>query len=171
MERRCFFSYRRIWQLLRRERFHVNHKCVYSATIRTDQGPEFTCRALDQWAYEHGVALRLIQQYKPAQDGFIGSFNGRLRDECLNEHWFSDISHAGESICERRKYYDDCRPYSTLNYLTPSEFSSGWRKGNSESEAPCSLLLCKIKSRKRIDNIFQKVPELCHLLAQFPDML
>ena len=55
----------------------------YPATIITDQGPEFTCRALDQWAYEHGVELRLIQPGKPTQNGFIESFNGRFRDECL----------------------------------------------------------------------------------------
>ncbi len=66
----------------------------YPATIRTDQGPEFTCRALDQWAFEHGVELRLIQPGKPTQNGFIESFNGRFRDECLNEHWFSDVGHA-----------------------------------------------------------------------------
>ena len=66
----------------------------YPATIRTDQGPEFTCRVLDQWAFEHGVELRLIQPGKPTQNGFIETFNGRFRDECLNEHWFSDIVHA-----------------------------------------------------------------------------
>lgn len=58
----------------------------YPATIRTDQGPEFTCRALDQWAFEHGVELRLTQPGKPTQNGFIESFNGRFRDERLNEH-------------------------------------------------------------------------------------
>ena len=56
----------------------------YPATIRTDQGPEFTCRALDQWAFEHGVELRLIQPGKPTQNEFVESFNGRFRDECLN---------------------------------------------------------------------------------------
>lgn len=74
LERRRF-GYRRIWQLLCREGLHVNHKRVYPATIRTDQGPEFTCRALDQWAFEHGVELRLIQPGKPTQSGFIESFN------------------------------------------------------------------------------------------------
>jgi len=53
----------------------------YPATIRADQGPEFTCRALDQWAFEHGVELRLIQLGKPTQNGFIENFNGRFRDE------------------------------------------------------------------------------------------
>jgi len=63
----------------------------YPATIRTDQDPEFTGRALDQWAFEHNVELRLIQPGKPTQNDFIESFNGRFRDECLNEHWFSDV--------------------------------------------------------------------------------
>lgn len=57
----------------------------YPATIRTDQRPEFTCRALDQWTFEHGVELRLIQPYKTAQNEFIESFKGRFRYECLNE--------------------------------------------------------------------------------------
>jgi len=48
-------------------------------------GPEFTCRALDQWAFEHGVELRLIKPGKPTQNGFIESFNGRFRDECLRK--------------------------------------------------------------------------------------
>ena len=52
----------------------------YPATIRTDQGPEFTCRALDKWAFEHGVELRLIQPGRPTQNGFTESFNGRFRD-------------------------------------------------------------------------------------------
>ncbi|HDX8825894.1 TPA: transposase family protein, partial [Klebsiella michiganensis] len=106
----------------------------YPATIRTDQGPEFTCRALDQWAFEHGVELRLIQPGKPTQNGFIESFNGRFRDECLNEHWFSYIVHARKIINDWRQDYNECRPHSTLNYQTPSEFAAGWRKGHSENE-------------------------------------
>ena len=70
----------------------------YPATIRTDRGPEFTCRALDQWAFEHGVELRLIQPGKANAERIYESFNGRFRDECLNEHWFSDIVHAGKLL-------------------------------------------------------------------------
>jgi len=84
----------------------------WPATTRTDQGPEFTCRAPDQWAYEHGVELRLIQPGKPTQNGFTGSFNGRFRDECLNEHGFSDVSHAKKTISEWRQDYNKCRPHS-----------------------------------------------------------
>lgn len=90
----------------------------YLASIRTDQ-----------WAYASGVKLRLIQPGKPTQNGFIESFNERFRDECLNEQLFSDISHARETI---RKWRRDCNECSTLNYLTPSGFAAGWRKGNSE---------------------------------------
>ena len=106
----------------------------YPATIRTDLGPEFTCRALDQWAYEHGVELRLIQPGRPTQNGFIESFNGRFRDECLNEHWFSDIVHARKTINDWRQDYNECRPHSALNYQTPSEFAARWRNGKCEGK-------------------------------------
>lgn len=106
----------------------------YPATIRTDQGPEFTCRALDQWAFEHGVELRLIQPGKPTQNGFIESFNGRFRDECLNEHWFSDIVHARKIINDWRQDYNECCPHSALNYQTPSEFAARWRNGKCEGK-------------------------------------
>ena len=99
----------------------------YPATIRTDQGPEFTCRALDLWAYEHSVELRLIQPGRPTQNGFTESFNGRFCDECLNEHWFSDIFHARKIINDWWLDYNECRPHSSLNYRTPSEFVAGWR--------------------------------------------
>ncbi len=98
----------------------------YPATIRTDQGAEFTCCALDQWAFEHGVELRLIQLGKPTQNGFIESFNGRFRDECKNEHWFSDIVHARKVINDWRQDYNECRSHSALNYQTPSEFAARW---------------------------------------------
>lgn len=104
----------------------------YLATIRTDQGPEFTCRVLDQWAFEHGVELRLIQPGKPTQNGFIESFNGRFRDECLNEHWFSCIVHARKVINNWRQDYNECRPHSALNYQMPSESAVLWRNGKRE---------------------------------------
>lgn len=107
----------------------------YPATIRTDQGPEFTCRALDQWAFEHNVELRLIQPGKLTQNGFIESFNGRFRDECLNEHWFHDIVHAKAIISAWRRDYNECRAHSSLNYQTPSEFAAGWRNGEYGSKS------------------------------------
>jgi putative transposase len=103
----------------------------YPATIRTARGQSLPA---GHWACEHGVELRLIQPGKPTQNGFIESFNGRFRDECLNEHGFSDISHARDIINEWRKDYNEFRPHSTLNYLTLSEFAAIWRKGDFESD-------------------------------------
>lgn len=93
----------------------------YPKAIRTDQGPEFTGRALDQWAYQHGVELKLIQPGKPTQNAFIESFNGRFRDECLNEHWFHTLGHARAVIQQWRTDYNECRPHSRLGYKTPAE--------------------------------------------------
>jgi len=93
----------------------------YPKAIRTDQGPEFTGKALDQWAYEHGVQLKLIQPGKPTQNAFIESFNGKFRDECLNEHWFHTLSHARVVIKQWRVDYNEYRPHSMLGYKTPAE--------------------------------------------------
>ncbi len=87
----------------------------YPTMIKTDQGPEFTCHALDQWAFEHGVELRLIQPGKSTQNGFIESFNGRFRYECLNGHWFSDIFHARKIINDWRQGNNECRPHTSLD--------------------------------------------------------
>ncbi|EIN4364812.1 IS3 family transposase, partial [Vibrio parahaemolyticus] len=99
----------------------------YPASIRTDQGPEFTGKALDQWAYQHGVILKVIQAGKPTQNAYIESFNGKFRDECLNEHWFRDLSHARDLISLWRMDYNENRPHSALGYLTPSEFAATTR--------------------------------------------
>lgn len=107
----------------------------YPRAIRTDQGPEFTCRALDQWAYQHGVQLKLIQPGKPTQNAFIESFNGKFRDECLNDHWFTSLLQARTIIAAWRRDYNECRPHSTLNYLTPAQFAAQYRSDpNGESQ-------------------------------------
>ncbi|PSU11134.1 IS3 family transposase [Photobacterium ganghwense] len=101
----------------------------YPEAVRTDQGPEFTGKALDQWAYDHGVILKLIQAGKPTQNAYIESFNGKFRDECLNEHLFRDLSHARKLISDWRIDYDESRPHSSIGYLTPSEFAVLTRSG------------------------------------------
>jgi len=93
----------------------------YPRSIRTDQGPEFTGKALDQWAYQHGVEVKLIQAGKPTQNAFVESFNGKLRDECLNEHWFHSIEHARAILRQWRQDYNEHRPHSMLGYQTPAE--------------------------------------------------
>ena len=95
----------------------------YPTAIRTGQGPEFTSKALDQWAYDHGVRLKLIQPGKPTQNAFIESFNGKFRDECLNEHWFRTLDHARAVIRVWRQDYNECRPHSMLGYKTPADMA------------------------------------------------
>ena len=99
----------------------------YPKAIRTDQGPEFTGKALDQWAYRHVVQLKMIQAGKPTQNAFIESFNGRFRDECLNDHWFTTLAEARILISAWRQDYNQCRPHSALDYLTPAEFAAKHR--------------------------------------------
>ena len=105
----------------------------YPKAVRTDQGPKFTGKALDQWAYRHGVELKLIQPGKPMQNGYVESFNGKFRDECLNEHWFRDLAHAREKISNWRLDYSEQRPHSSLVYQTPLEFASALRLGKTDS--------------------------------------
>jgi putative transposase len=90
--------------------------------IVMDNGPELTSRALDAWAYRSAVELRFIQPGKPIQNAYVESFNGRFRDECLNEHWFADLAEAREVIEEWRLDYNQVRPHSSLGNLTPEQF-------------------------------------------------
>lgn len=99
----------------------------YPKAIRTDQGPEFTGKALDQWACQHGVQLKLIQAGKPTQNAFIESFNGRFRDECLNGHWFTSLAEASILIAAWRRDYNQHRPHSALGYQTPAKFAAKHR--------------------------------------------
>jgi putative transposase len=90
--------------------------------IVMDNGPELTGKALDQWAYEQGVRLRFLDPGKPVQNAFIESFNGRLRDECLNQHWFVRLADARQTVAAWRKDYNETRPHSALGYQTPAEY-------------------------------------------------
>lgn len=96
--------------------------------IVTDNGPEFTGKELDRWAYKNKVRLDFIRPGKPVENAFIESFNGRLRDECLNEHWFVNPKDAREKIETWRLDYNGSRPHSSLGDLTPEEFIDQWRK-------------------------------------------
>ena len=96
--------------------------------IVTDNGPEFTGKALDTWAYQHNVKLDFIRPGKPVENAFIESFNGKFRDECLNEHWFLDLKDAREKIAEWRADYNTFRPHSSLGDLTPEEFLLHWSR-------------------------------------------
>jgi putative transposase len=90
--------------------------------ITIDNGPEFAGQALDAWAYAHEVTLDFIEPGKPAQNGFIESFNGRFRDECLNAHWFASLAHAQSVIHSWKEDYNTQRPHTALKGQTPHEF-------------------------------------------------
>ena len=92
--------------------------------IVADNGPEFTGQALDQWAFEQGVQLHFITPGKPSENGYVESFNGKLRDECLNENWFGSLNEARGVIETWRVDYNRARPHSALGYRTPEEFAA-----------------------------------------------
>jgi putative transposase len=90
--------------------------------ITIDNGPEFIGKALDAWAYQRGINLHFITPGKPQENPYIESFNGKFRDECLNQHWFLSLEHARRIVEEWRVEYNRERPHSSLGYLTPEEF-------------------------------------------------
>ena len=92
-------------------------------TIKTDNGSEFISKAMDKWAYERGVEIDFSRPGKPTDNATIESFNGRLRQECLNEHWFMSLEDAQLKIEVWRRHYNESRPHSALDWLTPREFA------------------------------------------------
>ena len=89
-----------------------------------DNGSEFTGKAMDTWAFERGIKLDFIRPGKPNENAFIESFNGKLRDECLNENWFVSLEEVRRTIEEWRIDYNENRPHSSLGDLTPKEFAA-----------------------------------------------
>ena len=90
----------------------------------SDNGPEFAGRALDVWAHQQSVKLHFIEPGKPVENAFIESFNGKMRDECLNEPWFMSLTEARERIETWRQDYNEVRPHSALGNRTPQEFTA-----------------------------------------------
>jgi len=96
--------------------------------IRVDNGPEFISKALDQWAYLNGVQLDFSRPGKPSDNGLIEAFNGRLRQECLNESWFLSLEDAREKVESWRQQYNKERPHRALGNLAPIEYASAVAK-------------------------------------------
>jgi putative transposase len=90
--------------------------------IIVDNGPEFTAKKMIIWACNNSVRLRFIDPGKPIQNAFIESFNGRMRDECLNQSWFQSLSEAQKIISNWRVDYNTKRPHSSLKNQTPQKF-------------------------------------------------
>ena len=104
-------------------------------TIKGDNGSEFISKAMDRWAYEHGVELDFSRPGTPTDNAKVESFNGRFRQECLNEHWFLSLDDARSKIADWRRYYNESRPHSALQWATPAEFARQARKNASADES------------------------------------
>jgi putative transposase len=100
----------------------------YPQAVRTDQGPEFTSRAFMAWAQAKGVRHILNQPGKPTQNAYIESFNGKFRDECLNEHWFQSLKQARTEIARWRIDYNEVRPHSSCGRMPPAKFAAQHRQ-------------------------------------------
>lgn len=96
----------------------------YPRAIRTDGGPEFTSRAFLGWAHARGIEHILIEPGKPTQNAYIESFNGKFRDECLNEHWFETLAQARAEIATWRRDYNEVRPHSSCKRLPPAKVAA-----------------------------------------------
>ena len=104
--------------------------------ITVDNGPEFAGKALDAWAFGHGIKLNFIRPGKPVENCYIESFNGRLRDECLNQSWFTSLFEARQQIESWRVDYNEVRPHSSLGDLTPTEFARTKKEGQVNQSNP-----------------------------------
>ena len=93
-------------------------------SVRCDNGPELTSRHFLSWCEERQIQRIHIQPGRPMQNGHVESFNGRLRDECLNANWFRNLMDARAKITAWRDEYNGERPHSSLGYRTPNEFAA-----------------------------------------------
>jgi putative transposase len=100
----------------------------YPLAVRTDNGPEFTSRAFMAWAQSRGIRHILIEPGRPMQNGYIESFNGKFRDECLNEHWFQTLAQARSAIATWRQDFNEVRPHSSLGRIPPARFAEQHRQ-------------------------------------------
>lgn len=91
--------------------------------ILTDKCSEFSSNFMNAWAYDHKVVHVFTNPDKPTQNGYIESFNGKLRDKCLNQHWFKNLTEAKKIIEDWRQFYNKIRPHSSLGHLTPEEYA------------------------------------------------
>ena len=117
---------------------HLRHERGLPVRIVIDHGTEFTSKALDQWSYENKVTLHFITPGRPMENGYIESFHGKFREECLNEHWFLTLDDARETIESWRIDYNQVRPHSALGYLTPEDFAKGHANVESQKRFPHS---------------------------------
>ncbi|OIQ88739.1 integrase core domain protein [mine drainage metagenome] len=105
----------------------------YPSAVRTDNGPKFTSRAFMAWSLKHGIRHILIEPGRPTQNGYIESFNGKFRDECLNDHWFETLPQARITIADWWQDYNEVRPHSSCNRMPPAKFAALHRQQKIET--------------------------------------
>ena len=105
-------------------------------TILLDNWPEFTSKVPFLWTWRTGVQFWFIQPGKPTDNAYIESFNGRLREECLNVHWFEDLTDARAKLQVSKQEYNEERPHRSLNNLTPLQYKAQWHIQRSEIANP-----------------------------------
>ena len=106
----------------------LKSRCGLPKVIKVDNGSEFISKAMDEWAHRNGVKLDFSRPGKPTDNAFIESFNGRLRQECLNQNWFTSLADARQLIEAWREDYNQLRPHSSLDHRTPNEFVVRWQQ-------------------------------------------
>ena len=109
--------------------------------ILTDNGPEFTSNVMSAWTYEKNIQHIFIDPGKPVQNAYIESFNGKFREECLDAHWFKNLSDARSTIEAWRNEYNNFRPHSSLGNLTPAEYALKLIDNNPQNQFGLTLSL------------------------------
>jgi putative transposase len=108
---------------------NISYHRGHPERIRVDNGPEFISKALDNYSYQNNIKLEFSRPGKPVDNAHIESFNGSLRDECLNTNWFLSIEDAQSKLEAWRRDYNEFRPHSSLYNMTPSDFARNQLEG------------------------------------------
>jgi len=140
----------------------VFSECGSPDYLRSDNGSEFIAKTIKQWLAERGIETYYIDPGSPWQNAYGESFNGKLRDECLNMELFANVREARIILQQWRRYYNSERPHSSLGYLTPNEFTEQWYRQNSHT---ASLTLCGLTGR---EDKKAAEPKPCRLPVQSP---
>jgi len=106
------------------------HERGLPEAIMLDNGTEFTSKAMLGWSQQTEVRLHFISPGKPVENAYIESFNGKLRDECLNQQYFADLGDARNKLADWRRTYNEERPHSSLSYTTPQAYRLAWEQQN-----------------------------------------
>jgi hypothetical protein len=121
-------------------------------SLRSDNGTEFRSRYFKAWCAIRRIELDYIAPGRPTQNGYVESFNGKLRDECLNLYWFHNLNEAKDRIESWRQHYNQQRPHSSLGYRTPDQFAQQWSSAGARTAGPQELALAVQSAPPRIQH-------------------